>query len=171
VVPREHRDLEKQTWWQAVLLGRADDGRVGSGLAPARRRLLLGALGLIVVATLAATLAVVLDRGPKAPTRTNPQDVVGPVLLVPGYGGSTGSLESLADLLRGAGRTAIVVGLPGDGTGDLHQQAPALARAVRAPPDGGPAPRPLTSSAPPPAGWSLGFGRVTTAALPSPAAS
>ena len=67
------------------------------------------------MATLAATLAVVLDRGPKAPTRTNPQDVVGPVLLVPGYGGSTGSLESLADLLRGAGRTAIVVSLPGDG--------------------------------------------------------
>lgn len=103
-----------------------------SGLAPARRRLLLGALGLVVVATLAATLAVVLDRGPKAPTRTNPQDVVGPVLLVPGYGGSTGSLESLADLLRGAGRTAIVVSLPGDGTGDLDQQAAALARAVRA---------------------------------------
>ena len=103
-----------------------------SGLAPARRRLLLGGLGLIVAVTLAATLAVVINRGPKAPTRTNLQDVVGPVLLVPGYGGSTGSLESLAGLLRGAGRTAIVVDLPGDGTGDLDQQAAALARAVRA---------------------------------------
>ena len=103
-----------------------------SGLAPARRRLLIGALGSIVVAVLAATLAVMLDRGPKAPTRTNGQDVVGPVLLVPGYGGSTRALESLAGFLRGAGRTAIVVSLPGDGTGDLDQQAATLARAVSA---------------------------------------
>ncbi len=101
-----------------------------SGLAPARRRLLLGVLGLVVAATVAATLAVLLDRGPKAPTRTNPQDVVGPVLLVPGYGGSTRALASLADVLHGAGRTAIVVSLPGDGTGDLDQQAAAVARAV-----------------------------------------
>jgi triacylglycerol lipase len=105
---------------------------VWSGLAPARRRLLIGALGLIVVATLAATLAVVLDHGPKAPTRTNPQNVVGPVLLVPGYGGSTDALESLADFLRSTGRTANVVSLPGDGTGDLDQQAAALARTVSA---------------------------------------
>jgi triacylglycerol lipase len=102
-----------------------------SGLAPARRRVLLGVVGLTVVAALAAVIAVALHRGPKAPTRTNPQDVVGPVLLVPGYGGSTRALESLADVLRAAGRTAIVVILPGDGTGDLDQQAAVLTRAAQ----------------------------------------
>jgi triacylglycerol esterase/lipase EstA (alpha/beta hydrolase family) len=54
------------------------------------------------------------------------------VLLVPGYGGSTGSLQALADVLAAAGRNASVVALPGDGTGDLHASADALGRAVAA---------------------------------------
>ena len=37
------------------------------------------------------------------------QDTPGPVLLVPGYGGSTGSLQTLADRLTAAGRDATVV--------------------------------------------------------------
>jgi triacylglycerol lipase len=48
------------------------------------------------------------------------------VLLVPGYGGSTASLEQLAARIRGTGRTAIVVPLAGDGTGDLRVQARVL---------------------------------------------
>jgi pimeloyl-ACP methyl ester carboxylesterase len=48
------------------------------------------------------------------------------VLLVPGYGGSTTSLDKLAERIRGTGRTATVVALAGDGTGDLTVQARAL---------------------------------------------
>jgi triacylglycerol lipase len=48
------------------------------------------------------------------------------VLLVPGYGGSTGSLDEMATRIRGTGRTATVVALAGDGTGDLAVQARVL---------------------------------------------
>ena len=88
---------------------------------------------IAVVATLAATLVVVLDRGPKAPTRANPQNGWAGVLLVPGCGGSTDALESLADAPAWhRPHRDVVVSLPGDGTGDLDQQAAALARAVSA---------------------------------------
>jgi triacylglycerol lipase len=50
----------------------------------------------------------------------------GVVLLVPGYGGSTASLDQLAARIRAAGRTATVVQLAGDGTGDLNVQARVL---------------------------------------------
>ena len=51
---------------------------------------------------------------------TRPQSEPGPVLLVPGYGGNVNSLEPVAAALRSAGRTAMVVTPPGDGTGDLR---------------------------------------------------
>ena len=54
------------------------------------------------------------------------------MLLVPGYGGSTRSLEVLADVLRADGRQAAVVALPGDGTGDLRESARALGVAADA---------------------------------------
>jgi triacylglycerol esterase/lipase EstA (alpha/beta hydrolase family) len=54
------------------------------------------------------------------------------VLLVPGYGGATGGLHSLADRLTAAGRDATVVSLPGNGTGDLAAAANALGVAVGA---------------------------------------
>ena len=50
----------------------------------------------------------------------------GAVLLVPGYGGSTTSLDELAARIRETGRTATVVQLAGDGTGDLTAQAQVL---------------------------------------------
>jgi triacylglycerol lipase len=56
-----------------------------------------------------------------------PQDKPGPVVLVPGYGGNTGSLDELASHIRAAGRAAAVFHLPGDGRGDLRAQAKALA--------------------------------------------
>lgn len=94
------------------------------------RRLLLQALALLAVIALAgAVLARVLDTAP-LPGRAAQQDVPGPVLLVPGYGGSTGALEVLAAALRGAGRDAQVVPLPGDGRGDLRESAAALERAA-----------------------------------------
>lgn len=101
-------------------------------MSPARRRLLL-ALALVVVVAGAAVLAVRLSSGsPTAPTATAPQDRPGPVLLVPGYGGSTDSLQVLATALRAKGRNAQVVKLPGDATGDLRQSAQALTRAADA---------------------------------------
>jgi pimeloyl-ACP methyl ester carboxylesterase len=48
------------------------------------------------------------------------------VLLVPGYGGSTAALDELAARISRTGRTATVVQLAGDGTGDLTVQARVL---------------------------------------------
>jgi triacylglycerol esterase/lipase EstA (alpha/beta hydrolase family) len=100
-----------------------------AGLAPARRRLLLGLLALLLVAV-AVGVAVVVPRLRSAPPVA--QDELGPVLLVPGYGGATGGLDQLASRLIAAGRDATVVPLPGDGTGDLNAAADTLGGAVRA---------------------------------------
>lgn len=92
-----------------------------TGLSP-RRRVLLGGLALIVAAATAAAGAQ-LSRGQPKPLAGRP----GTVLLVPGYGGSAASLDALAARVRGAGRTATVVRLAGNGTGDLAVQARVLA--------------------------------------------
>ena len=90
------------------------------------RRLLLQSVALVVT-LLAVFLALgrILGRA-DAPLVAADQAVQGPVLLVPGYGGSTGALEVLARALRTAGRTATVLALPGDGTGDLALSAAVL---------------------------------------------
>lgn len=91
-----------------------------TGLSP-RRRVLLGGLAVAV-----AVAAVIV--GVRAP-RGEPQAVPGrpgTVLLVPGYGGGTTSLDALAARIRAAGRAATVVQLAGDGTGDLTAQARVL---------------------------------------------
>ena len=59
------------------------------------------------------------------------QNDPGPVLLVPGYGGSTTSLQDLQSALHSDGRDATIVELAGDGTGDLHEQADVLDDAVK----------------------------------------
>jgi triacylglycerol esterase/lipase EstA (alpha/beta hydrolase family) len=99
-----------------------------AGLAPARRRLLLGLLAVLVVAAAVVAAVVVPRLGSGAGAVA--QDRPGPVLLVPGYGGATGGLDDLAAALRAAGRDATVVALPGDGTGDLGASADALDAAV-----------------------------------------
>ena len=83
----------------------------------------------LVAGALLAVLAVVIVRV------TDDVDAVaqgelGPVLVVPGYGGSTESVAGLADALRDNGRDVTVVELAGDGTGDLDEQAQVLAVAV-----------------------------------------
>jgi triacylglycerol lipase len=109
----------------------AQDGPVLSSLPPVRRRLLLGVVAAVLVAVLVAVV-LVLTRGGDDPERPAvAQDRPGPVLLVPGYGGSTSALDQLAVRLRAAGRAATVVRLPGDGTGDLREQARTLDSAVR----------------------------------------
>jgi triacylglycerol lipase len=55
---------------------------------------------------------------------------LGPIILVPGYGGSDSMLETLANRLHSAGRTTILLALPDDATGDLNVQAGVLAARV-----------------------------------------
>jgi triacylglycerol lipase len=100
------------------------------GLSP-RRRLLVAAIALLVVAG-AVVAGVAASGGGTASALTGypPQDRPGPVLLVPGYGGQTGSLSVLAGRIRSTGREATVVRLPGDGTGDLNADAGVLNAAV-----------------------------------------
>lgn len=87
---------------------------------------------LVLVAGLAAAVTARLVTRHDTAAAPVAQDSRGPVLLVPGYGGSTTGLDALAGRLRAAGRTAVVVPLPGDGTGDLRTQATLLGAAVRA---------------------------------------
>jgi len=101
---------------------------VFASLSPARRRFVL-VLGAALVAV-AVTVAALAIRGSGAADPVA-QDEPGPVLLVPGYGGSTAAVEALARLLRSEGRDASVVQPVGDGTGDLRAQAENLDRAAR----------------------------------------
>ena len=94
-----------------------------AGLSP-RRRVLISAVALAVIA-LAAFGGVQLARsgsGPADLSASRPSHV----LLVPGYGGSTTALSQLAARIRATGRSATVVPLAGDGTGDLQVQARVL---------------------------------------------
>ncbi len=104
-----------------------------AGLSPARRRLVVGVLALVVVAVLATGAALLLGR-PSDAAGGEPvsQERPGPVLLVPGYGGSTAALRPLADRLAAEGRDATVVDVPGDGTGDLGAAADVLGEAADA---------------------------------------
>src|SRR6266487_1988102 len=98
-----------------------------TALSP-RRRLLLGMVALMVaVATVVSLLfAFVLGRGPSRA----PHSRIVPVLLVPGYGGTPSSLDTLATQLRRAGRQVTVIGLPDDGTGEIGASAAVLGTAV-----------------------------------------
>ncbi|SNS46148.1 Triacylglycerol esterase/lipase EstA, alpha/beta hydrolase fold [Geodermatophilus pulveris] len=103
-----------------------------AGLSPARRRLVAALLALVAAAVLAGGAAWLLGRpavGAGAPVA---QERPGPVLLVPGYGGSTAALRPLADRLAALGRDTAVVEVPGNGTGDLAAAADALAEAAEA---------------------------------------
>lgn len=101
-----------------------------TSLSPARRRFAVGVVVLAVIAVASAIGAALLRRDP--PVRPVAQDRSGPVLLVPGYGGSTVALEVLADALETAGRDVRIVEASGPGTGDLREGAADLARAVEA---------------------------------------
>lgn len=98
-------------------------------LAPARRRLVLVLVALAGALILVVGLVVALGR--PAPVVPVSQDRLGPVLLVPGYGGSVGGLDDLAGALRSEGRTVQVVAPPGDGRGDLREHAALVAQAAR----------------------------------------
>ncbi len=95
-------------------------------MSPARR-LLLAAVAALLVLTGGAAAVLSSSRAPAVPA---PQDQPGPVLLVPGYGGGTEGLEVLAAAVRVTGRSATVVRLPEQGTGDLQRAADVVAAAV-----------------------------------------
>lgn len=105
-----------------------------SALAPARRRLVLAVAGL-AAALLVALVTLVLHRtaGAGAPgeaTAPVPQDRPGPVLLVPGYGGSVSELALMAAALRARGKDVTIVRVPDNGLGDLRDQARAVGAAA-----------------------------------------
>ena len=121
---------------------------VAGWLADPRRRL-AAALGLAVVVLVATGLTIAaVGAGARPGARPSGSATVsaaprpspvpaaqrrpGPVLLIPGYGGGTGALDSLAARIRSAGRSATVLALPGRGTGSLAADAAGLNRAVRA---------------------------------------
>lgn len=99
-------------------------------LSPARRRfvLVLASAALAVVLVVALIVIRQQTSGGVDPVA---QDKPGPVLLVPGYGGSLTSLGVLARALEADGRDVSLVDLPGDGTGALDDQAKALDAAAR----------------------------------------
>jgi triacylglycerol lipase len=99
------------------------------GLSPRRRALALTAAAVVAVAAVGLAVRLWPDRD-QVDRALPTQDRLGPVLLVPGYGGATSALARLADRVRATSRTATVVELPGNGTGDLHVQAAALNRYV-----------------------------------------
>jgi triacylglycerol esterase/lipase EstA (alpha/beta hydrolase family) len=104
-----------------------------AGLSPARRRLVVTVLALVAVAVLVTGATLLLGRTSDAAGREPvSQSEPGPVLLVPGYGGSTASLRPLADRLTAEGRDATVVAVPGNGTGDLGGSADVLDEAADA---------------------------------------
>jgi triacylglycerol lipase len=100
-------------------------------LAPARRRLVVGVIAgaalllVAVAAVIGLSLTRVHDVTPVA------QDQTPPVVLVPGYGGSTTGLSALAGALRSTGRTVRILDLGQDSRADLRTQATLLDRAVR----------------------------------------
>jgi triacylglycerol lipase len=89
-------------------------------------------LGLLVAAGVLIGVLVALRSDRPARPAPVAQDRPGPVLLVPGYGGSVTGLTVLAGRLRIAGKDAQVVALPDNAQGDLAGQARALAAASQA---------------------------------------
>jgi triacylglycerol lipase len=94
-------------------------------LSPARRRFVVALAGVVLAIATAAVVAALVSRSSDDHPAVA-QDQPGPVLLVPGYGGSTAALDVLATALRAEGRDVVVVDPPGDGTGDLRDQARVL---------------------------------------------
>jgi triacylglycerol lipase len=91
-----------------------------TGLSGRRQTLFAGTTLIVVV--LAVVVAVIVPGRQPKPVLGRPSTV----LLVPGYGGSTTALDVMAARIRQVGRTATVVQLAGDGTGDLTVQARVL---------------------------------------------
>jgi triacylglycerol esterase/lipase EstA (alpha/beta hydrolase family) len=97
-------------------------------LDPARRRFLVATTALVVavVSGLAGVFLALAREGtdPVSPSR------LGPVVVVPGYGGGTELLDGLLRAVKDRGREAVLVPPVDGNTGDLDRQAARLAVAV-----------------------------------------
>jgi triacylglycerol lipase len=94
-----------------------------------QRRFLVTVTAVVAAAVLLVVL-VALGRDTPATSSREPvaQDEPGPVLLVPGYGGTSAELAPLVDALQAAGREAVVVSMPDGGVEDLRDQAGTVGR-------------------------------------------
>jgi triacylglycerol esterase/lipase EstA (alpha/beta hydrolase family) len=100
-------------------------------VSPRRRLLVVLLTAVVLLGAVVLGVRALAARGPAVdPASRPPQDVPGPVLLVPGYGGSTAALGGLAERIAATGRPVRVLDLPGDGTGDLSAQVRVLDAAV-----------------------------------------
>ena len=103
-------------------------------LSPRRRMFVIGLSTILaVVLAVVAVVAVRAASGngqPSGAAGFPAPDRPGPVLLVPGYGGSRAALLVLARRIRSTGRQATVLHLPGNGTGSLVTDASVLNAAV-----------------------------------------
>jgi triacylglycerol esterase/lipase EstA (alpha/beta hydrolase family) len=105
---------------------------VFQSLSPARRRLVLTLGSIVAIAALVGAVFGGLGAVGHSAAEPANQAEPGPVLLVPGYGGSTTGLQTLARLLRAEGRDTTVLTLPDGGQGDLNVQARTLQHQVAA---------------------------------------
>ena len=96
-----------------------------SGLAPARRRLVVTVLAVLLVALVAVVGKVALGRhvGGASVDQARP----GPVIVLPGYGGETEPLRPLLVALRSEGRDVVLFRPTDHEQGDLRTQARRLA--------------------------------------------
>jgi triacylglycerol lipase len=101
------------------------------GLSGRRRALVVTVVAVCVIVAAAGAVRL-SSNGDATPGGYPDQSQPGPVILVPGYGGNTASLTALAARITATGRSAQVLGLPGDGTGDLTAQVRTLDDAVHA---------------------------------------
>ena len=102
-------------------------------VSPRRRLLVAVVVALLLVGGVVVGMRLLPSAEPAVDPVARPaQDRPGPVLLVPGYGGSRGGLQRLAARIEATGRSATVLTLVGDGTGDLSAQVALLDAAVDA---------------------------------------
>src|SRR5215207_4681930 len=102
-------------------------------MSPRRRLLVAVVVALLLVGVGVVGVRLLSAPAPSIDPVARPaQDRPGPVLLVPGYGGSRGGLQQLAARIEATGRSATVLTLIGDGTGDLSAQVAVLDAALDA---------------------------------------
>lgn len=102
-----------------------------NGSMPGARRFLVVVIAVVAAVMLLVVLLAV-DREAVLTSTDEPvaQDQPGPVLLVPGYGGTSAELAPLVDALGAAEREAVVVSMPDGGVDDLREQAATVGRLV-----------------------------------------
>jgi pimeloyl-ACP methyl ester carboxylesterase len=103
-----------------------------ASLSPRRRRVIISALTMLLVIVVVVTVLAIRGSRSEDSASAATDQRPGPVLLIPGYGGSTSSLSALAARLDAEGKQTSVVSLPDGGVGDLNAQAGVVDTAAKA---------------------------------------